>query len=467
MYHLYIGDVIISVCSAMKQNDSNILQENQQDYCFIIKIGHDSVIVNYQITILCARRTDNMEGLNELRKLAREYYEQAMTPVNTERMMLHRAVNDLKMQRPVVLIDEIPFHELNFDGSLDLWCTDPVLRTAEDFMRKKLFQWKYFPADMVLEPYILLSKVIHNSGIGVAKQDDQLFVNEEKKGIAAHMYHDQLATPEDLEKIKLPVVTYDKKETMAQYTKLAEAIGDIIPVKIVGYGCYSAPWDMISELRGVNNLLIDLVEEPEFSHQIVSKIYECEESRIRQMEEQDLLELNPYSLHCTAALCSDLAKDYDGGRVLRKHIWGRGMAQIFSSVSKEMHEEFDINYMKNLMSHFGLNYYGCCEPLDKKMDIVEKLPNLRKVSITPWADVDVAAEAIGKKYVLANKPNPASVSMKLDEDTLKKEIGRTLAAVKRNGCSCDIVLKDISSAGHDVNNLVRWEKIVMEMVKNF
>jgi len=69
-----------------------------------------------------------MDGLKELRKLAREYYEQAMSPVNTERMILHRAVNDLKMQRPVVLIDEIPFHELNFDGSLTLHCTDPLLR---------------------------------------------------------------------------------------------------------------------------------------------------------------------------------------------------------------------------------------------------------------------------------------------------------------------------------------------------
>ncbi|MGN1140397.1 MAG: hypothetical protein ACI4TF_04285 [Oliverpabstia sp.] len=408
-----------------------------------------------------------MEGLKELRKLAKEYYEQAMSPMNVERMVLHRAVNDLKMQRPVVLIDEIPFHELNFDGSLTLRCTDSVLRTAEDLMRKKMFQWKYFPADMILQPYIPVVKVIHNSGSGVKKQDDQVYTNAEQQGISAHMYHDQLSTPEDLEEIKLPVITYDKEETMAQYEKLSEAIGDIIPVKIVGHDCYSAPWDMIAELRGVNNLLIDLIEEPEFSHQIVSKIYECEESRLQQMEEQDLFELNSYSLHCTTALCSDLAKDYDGGKVLRKHIWGRGMAQIFSSVGKDMHEEFDIVYMKKLMSHFGLNYYGCCEPLDKKMDIVEKLPNLRKVSITPWADVDVAAEAIGKKYVLANKPNPAAVTIKLDEDALRKEIGRTLAAVKRNGCNCDIVLKDISSAGHDLNNLVRWEQIVMEMVKSF
>lgn len=119
------------------------------------------------------------------------------------------------------------------------------------------------------------------------------------------------------------------------------------------------------------------------------------------------------------------------------------------------------------MEPFGLVYYGCCEPLDKKIDLIEKLPHLRKISITPWADIDNAAEIIGNRYVIANKPNPASVAGKLDEDALRAEIGRILDACKRNGCSFDMVLKDISSAGYNVNNLIRWEQIVMEMVRNY
>ena len=45
----------------------------------------------------------------------------------------------MQMIRPVVLIDEIPFHELNVDGSLTLQCEDPVLREPEDFLRKNFF----------------------------------------------------------------------------------------------------------------------------------------------------------------------------------------------------------------------------------------------------------------------------------------------------------------------------------------
>ena len=403
-------------------------------------------------------------GLAQLRTLASEYYQQSMSPVNSKRMGLHRAVNDLKMVRPVVLIDEIPFHELNFDGSLTLLCEDPILRPVEDFLRRRLFQWKYFPADMILTPFIPVHKVILNSGMGLKVKENLLGSGG---NISSHEYSDQLSAPDDLEKIKLPVIAYDKKSTMERYAKIAEAVGDIIPVKIVGQDCYTAPWDIISEYRGVTSLLIGLADDPEFSHQVVSKIYECEESRLSQMEELGLFELNSYSIHSTAGLCSDLAKGYDGGKVKRKHVWGRGMAQIFASVGKDMHKEFDIDYMKKLMDPFGLVYYGCCEPLDKKIDIVSQLPHLRKISITPWADVDAAAEAIGDQYVLANKPNPAAVAGSLDEEALKKEIGRTLAAVKRNSCSCDIVLKDISSAGNNINNLIRWEKIVMEMVLSF
>ena len=279
---------------------------------------------------------------------------------------------------------------------------------------------------------------------------------------------DQLATEADVAKLHTPVLSYDEEGTMARFNKIANAIGDVLPVKIVGHNSYITMWDQISRYRGVTPLLIDLAERPEFSHKIIEKFTEIEISISEQMEKLGLYEANPIDVHCTSALNSTLPGNLDGGPVKRSQIWGRGMAQIFASVSKSMHEEFDIDYMKKVMEPFGLVYYGCCEPLDRKIDIVEKLPHLRKIGVTPWADVDAATEIIGQKYVVANKPNPASVaSGVLDEDALRKEIGRTIAACKRNGCSCDIVLKDISSASYRLENLVRWEQIAMELVQSW
>ena len=156
------------------------------------------------------------------------------------------------------------------------------------------------------------------------------------------------------------------------------------------------------------------------------------------------------------------------GRVTRRNLWGRGTAQMFASVSPAMHDEFEIAYAREFFEGFGLLYYGCCEPLHDKIDIVKKLPNLRKLSITPWADVRKAAQQMGGDYVLSRKPNPAAVAVpRLDEEALRRDILETLKICREYGTPCEFVLKDISSVCYNPENLTRWEQVVMETVKNF
>jgi hypothetical protein len=149
-------------------------------------------------------------------------------------------------------------------------------------------------------------------------------------------------------------------------------------------------------------------------------------------------------------------------------MWGCSNAQIFSDVSPEMHWEFGVRHDMRWLERWGMTYYGCCEPLHNKIDIIQRIPNLRKISITPWADVDLAADAINTKYVLSSKPNPAKVAVgNLDTEDLKKEIGKILDACKRNHCNVDIVLKDISSCNGRPENIFSWESLVMDMVRSF
>jgi hypothetical protein len=204
-------------------------------------------------------------------------------------------------------------------------------------------------------------------------------------------------------------------------------------------------------------------------HKTVQKLTNITLCEWDQIEALDLLDNSPWDLHCTALSVSDLpGNDFDGEKLTRRNVWGRGAAQIFAAVSKAMHEEFDIEYAKKTLGQCGLVYYGCCEPLDTKIDIVEKIPHLRKISITPWADVHAAAEAINTKYVLASKPNPSAVAVPmLDKDGLKKELGTILDACKRNTCSCDIVLKDISTCCRRPQNIFEWEQIAMERVRSY
>jgi len=403
-----------------------------------------------------------------LRPLAAEYLRLSNDDRNLEALRLHAAVNDLRAARPAVLLDELPWHELNGDGEMTCRCTEPWLRDIEWLLRATLYKARHLRADMVVPPYLPVWKVIHSTGNRL-RIEEKTLAADAGNHIVSHEYVDVLKTEADLERIHAPEITYDEAETMRRFERLGALVGDIVPVRLKGVEYLGVTtWDEISTYRGVTDLLVDLVDRPEFCHRMVRLLTDAKKAELDQYEALGLLDADIHDLHCTAGRTGALpGPAYTGGRVTRKDIWGRGTAQIFASVSKAMHEEFDIDYMVETVGQCGLVYYGCCEPLDRKIDIVEKIPNLRKISITPWANVDVAAEAIGRKYVLASKPNPASVAVPvLDEDALREEIGRILGAVRRNGCSADIVLKDVSTCGRNPENLFRWERIVMEMVRN-
>ena len=71
-------------------------------------------------------------------------------------------------------------------------------------------------------------------------------------------------------KLHNPVITYNKEETFRRYNLVGDILGDILPVKLMGVDYFAfTPWDEIARYRGVTNLLMDLIERPEFMHKAV------------------------------------------------------------------------------------------------------------------------------------------------------------------------------------------------------
>lgn len=406
-----------------------------------------------------------------LRELINQYSLIALDDHQKKMYELHASVNDLHPIRPVVLLHELPWHELNVDGSLTLQCEDEDLRRVEQQLRRTIFQWKHFPADMMVQPYLSVEKVIHSTGIGVEIKEETVSVDKTNH-IVSHKYEDQFSCMEDIEKLHSPLITYDRAETMKRFEKIADAVGDLFPVKITGanmdYGLGLITWDIISQHMSIDNLLFNLIDEPEFMHALTQKFADIYKDTIRQYQEQQLLNPDSPYIHCTPAASKVLKssiQDYDS--IQLGSLWGRGLAQIFSSVSPDMHDEFDIQYAKDALAPFGYVYYGCCEPLDTKIDILRQIKNLRKISISPWANVNMAAEAIGSDYVLSAKPSPSNLTCAASQpDVIRKELTGILDACRKNNCAAEMVLKDISTANYKLENLEVWNKIAMELVQN-
>jgi hypothetical protein len=165
---------------------------------------------------------------------------------------------------------------------------------------------------------------------------------------------------------------------------------------------------------------------------------------------------------------SELAgEDFDGDHVMAKNMWGCSNAQIFSEVSPEMHWEFALKHDMRWLKRFGMTYYGCCEPLDKKMDILRKIPNLRKISISPWCDIESVISQIGADYVISQKPSPAILAeADFDHEKARAEI-RDVLEKAEGKCHIEFIMKDISTVRRDPKRLWQWAKIATEEVENY
>ena len=129
-----------------------------------------------------------------------------------------------------------------------------------------------------------------------------------------------------------------------------------------------------------------------------------------------------------------------------------------------MHWEFAVKHNMRWLERFGLTYYGCCEPLDKKMDILRKIPNLRRISMSPWCDIKRMIAEVDADFVISRKPSPA-IFAETDWQPEKTHADIREVLEKSEGkCNIEFIMKDISTVRCDPKRLREWLKIVMEKV---
>jgi hypothetical protein len=92
---------------------------------------------------------------------------------------------------------------------------------------------------------------------------------------------------------------------------------------------------------------------------------------------------------------------------------------------------------------------------------------MRKIGVSPWANVRSSAEQMGGDYVFARKPNPANVARNFNRDVVEQEITETIEACIENKCPYEFVLKDISTVGGNPGNLIGWVRTTTEVIDRY
>jgi hypothetical protein len=132
-----------------------------------------------------------------------------------------------------------------------------------------------------------------------------------------------------------------------------------------------------------------------------------------------------------------------------------------------MFKEFELDYIKPLAERCAYTYYGCCEPLDDRIEFLKTIKNLRKVGVSPWSNPEKCAEQLGSDFVFARKPNPANVAYQTSPEQIYNETEIAVKACLKYGCPAEFVLKDITTVSRKLENLTVWANTVSNVLDKY
>ena len=202
-------------------------------------------------------------------------------------------------------------------------------------------------------------------------------------------------------------------------------------------------------------------------HEVMRFFTDGVKSMLRQYEEQNLISLNnDRTFHYTGGVgyTDELpAPGFRPDRVRLCDVWGAAEAQEFAQVSPEMHEEFVLQYERELLEPFGLNGYGCCDDLSAKLDNVLKIKNLRRVAVCPWADIAKFTPVLKKDYIMTWKPKPMPLALEEWNPTeVKGELEQGLQ--KARGGIIELILRDTHTCRNDPTRFGKWVEIARKAI---
>jgi hypothetical protein len=260
----------------------------------------------------------------------------------------------------------------------------------------------------------------------------------------------------------------DREQTNLWAEFLNDHFGDILPVRLRASYWWTTglTWTAIN-LIGLEALMMAMYDNPDGLHRLMGFLRDECLHFITWFEDEGLLNLNneaDYVGSGTQGWTSELPKNgvSESSRVKLHDLWGLSESQETVGISPKMFEEFIFPYQLPVISRFGLSYYGCCEPVHNRWHVIKKIPNLRRVSVSPWCDEEIMADGLGKDYIYCRKPNPTLISTGyFDDDAIRADIRTTSHFA--SGCNLEFAMKDVHTLNNKPSRLGRWVKLARQI----
>jgi len=402
-----------------------------------------------------------------LRSLAKKVARIAELPIMEKRKEMWKRHNQLEETRPLLLVfPEGSWREILPPSSLA--CKGEEAREMERNLRRRIFYHESIEDDTVIEKNWVVSKVITDSGWGIESRHR---LSQQETG--AWGFDPVINGPKDLEKLEYPQVNCDEEATADKLEEAEEIFGDILDVQLKGIAHISFHlMNLYCKLRGLEQVMMDMVKNPQMLHRAMEILEEGHRRRVEQYVELNLLSLNndgTYHSSGGVGYSTELPQpDYEPDKIRPCDMWASAEAQEMAQVSPAMHAEFILPYEKRLLEPFGLNGYGCCEDLTDKLEDVFTIPNIRRISISPWADVEECAQKLKGDYIFSWKPDPSYLAGDtFDPKKVREYVKETLEFTASEGCVTEVILKDTHTCENQPQRFTKWTEVAKDLVRNY
>ncbi len=395
-----------------------------------------------------------------LRRLAAEVAELAARPIEAEKRALWYQHNALAATRPVIFCDpENGWNEIIRPG--ELLCHSPLARRWEMHLRKEIFWGTEMGDDYTVEPFFNVFH-IHSGGI------EEWGLKETTVGGGeggSYTWDSPVKALDDLAKLRFPTVEVDWPTTQRVLDQANTIFAALLTVRLHTNWWWTLGMTMrVAFLRGLAQMMFDMVDNPDLLHGLMAILRDGTLSLLDALERDDLLSLNNDGTYVGSGglgWSHELPAADFAGKVRTGDMWGFAESQETVGVSPRMFAEFVFPYQLPILDRFGLNCYGCCEPLDTRWHVVQKIPRLRRVSVSAWANAEKMAEKLGDRYIFSWKPSPADLAMPtIDEDKIREGLRRTFQLTRK--CRVEVLMKDNHTIGNNPQNVIRWCRIARE-----
>ena len=398
---------------------------------------------------------------NHLRALASTLAQIAADPRQAEKINLWRSHNALEQTRPLVFcLPEHAWREILDNRAL--FCENETARYFETRLTKEILWATEFETDRAAVAQFRVPYIYTKTDWGVKEE----IIGQGGKN--AYTWKPSLQSFNDIHKLRAPKIVVDYEATDKLLEAAQDTFGDILQVSIKGLWWWSLGLTMdYIKFRGLEQFLLDMYDSPNKVHELMAFIRDAKMSMLDFLEQNKLLCLNNDRTHLGIGGCgfsNQLPQSDFDGTVRTKDMWGFSESQETVGVSGEMFAEFVLPYQIPLASRFGLNAYGCCEPLDNKIEhVLDGIPNLRKVAVSPWSNLLNMAARLQDKYIISYKPNPAMLAThSLDEKAIRASLRADMKTARKHGARLEIFMQDTHTLFGHRENLSTWCKIALE-----